>query len=285
MNNVKGKRIVVTGATSGIGKEIASQLGIFGANLVLGCRDPERGKRIAEEISEKSNHSPIIDVMLLDTSSIQSIYEFAKQYKKQFSDLDVLINNAGVNRAEQPREDSIDGIELTFATNVLGYYLLTQELLDMLKARSRSRIVNVASTFVSDPDLDDIQFKHRSYDGMKAYSQSKACDRLITWAFARRLEKSGVTANAMAPGLVPDSNLFKKMSPETQTMLKQRGGVAPAQGADTAIWLASDTEVENMNGQLFEQRKEITCEFRNVKDEEKLWDICEGLIKHSSPTS
>ena len=283
MKDVKRKRIVVTGPTSGIGKEIATQLGAFGANLVLGCRDMERGKRVAEEISKNTGNKSIIDVMYLDASSFQSIYEFSKQYKKQFSNLDVLVNNAGVNRAEQPREDSVDGIELTFATNVLGYYLLTRELLAILKAANRSRIVNVASTFASDLDLDDVEFKRRPYDGMKAYAQSKACDRLITWAFARRLEKNGISVNAMAPGLVPNSNLFAKMSPETKNMLTKRGGVDFTQAADTAVWLASDTEAEHINGRFFEQRNEIACEFRNIKDEEKLWDICEGMIMKNLP--
>lgn len=144
----------------------------------------------------------------------------------------------------------------------------------MLKASAPSRIVNVASTFASDLDLDDLQFEHRPYDGMKAYAQSKACDRILTWAFARRLEKSGVTVNAMAPGLVPESNLFRRMSVETRRALRQRGGMSVAQGADTAVWLASDPEIEGVSGRLFEQRKEIACHFRNIEDEEKLWDIC-----------
>lgn len=279
MDNVKGKRIVVTGATSGIGKEIAYQLGAFGANLVLGCRNIERGKRVAEEITKNTGNKSMIDVMDLDCSSCQSIREFSKQYKKQFFNLDVLVNNAGVNRAEQPREESVDGIELTFATNVLGYYLLTRELLDILKEANRSRIVNVASTFAGDLDLEDVEFKRRPYDGMKAYAQSKACDRLMTWSFARRLEKSGICVNAMAPGLVPDSNLFAKMSPETRHRLKKRGGVDFTQAADTAVWLASDTETEYITSRFFEQRKEVVCEFRNIKDEEKLWDICDAMIK------
>ncbi len=280
---MKGRRIIITGPTAGIGKEIAIQLAATGADLVLGCRRLERGKQVAEEISKINGVTSSIDVMLLDTSSFESILNFSREYKKRFSSLDILVNNAGVNCAEQPREDSVDGIELTFATNVLGYYLLTRELLDVLKAAAPSRIVNVASTFASDPDLDDVEFKRRPYDGMKAYSQSKACDRLITWAFARRLEKSGVTANAMAPGLVPTSNLFSKMSPETQNMLKQRGGTNPAQGADTAVWLSSNPEVEYINGKFFEQRREIGCEFRNIEHEEKLWDICEGMISQFSP--
>ncbi len=95
----------------------------------------------------------------------------------------------------------------------------------------------------------------------------------------QKLEKSGVTVNAMAPGLVPGSNLFSKMSMETQNMLKQRGGTDIEQGADTAVWLAADTEVGNLNGKFFEQRKEIACEYRNVEDEEKLLGICESMVR------
>lgn len=281
MNNMKGKQVVITGPTSGIGKQIAMELGALGAALVLGCRNAESGKRVAEEIIHNATVPPTIDVMQIDTSSIKSICRFARQYHKTYSRLDVLINNAGVNRAELERQDSIDGIELTFATNVLGYYLLTRELLDVLMDSVPSRIVNVASTFASDLDLDDLQFEHRSYDGMKAYAQSKACDRMLTWAYARRLEQSGVTVNAVAPGLVPESNLFSKMSIETRCALQQRGGYSVAQGADTAIWLASSPEIEGVNGKFFEKRKEISCDFRNTEDEEKIWNICEKMVGHN----
>jgi len=100
---------------------------------------------------------------------------------------------------------------------------------------------------------------------------------MLTWAFARRLEKSGVTVNAMTPGLVPESNLFSKMSVETRRSLNQRGGASVAQGADTAVWLASNPEIENISGQLFERRKEIYCNFRNIEDEERLWNICQKM--------
>lgn len=282
MNIMKGKKVVLTGPTSGIGKQISIELGAIGASLVLGCRDIERGKQVAEEIRNNKNISSTVDVMKIDTSSIGSIRQFALRYCKTHSKLDVLINNAGVNRAEQPREDSVDGIELTFATNVLGYYLLTQELICALKESAPSRIVNVASTFADDLDLDDLQFEHRPYDGMKAYAQSKACDRLLTWAFARRFKNSGVTVNAMAPGLIPESNLFSKMSVETRRALRQRGRGTVAQGADTAVWLASNSENEGMSGMFFEQRKEVTCKYRNVEDEEKLLTICETLIDQNN---
>jgi NAD(P)-dependent dehydrogenase (short-subunit alcohol dehydrogenase family) len=139
--------------------------------------------------------------------------------------------------------------------------------------------INVASTFASDFDLDDLQFQRRPYDGMKAYAQSKACDRLLTWALARRLEGSGVTANAMAPGLIVDTGLYRHMPPEVMVRLRQRGGRTPADGADTAVWLASSFEVEGMSGKFFENRKEIPCSFRNPQVEERLWSICESLTQ------
>ena len=242
---------------------------------MLGCRDVRLGGELTEKIMRRTS-SKSIAVMHIDTSNQQSVRDFARQYHRAYPRLDVLINNAGLNRAT--RQTSVDGIELTFATNVLGYYLLTHELLTLLKSSAPARIVNVASTFASDLDLDDLQFERRPYDGVKAYAQSKACDRLLTWAFARRLEKSGVAVNAMAPGLVPETGLYRDTPEPIRLMLKQRGGRSAAEGADTAVWLASSREVEGVSGKFFEQRREILCEVRNTEVEEKLWGICERLV-------
>ena len=190
----------------------------------------------------------------------------------------MLINNAGMNRGVHPRQNSVDGVEVTFATNVLGYFLLTRELLDLLKASAPARIVNVASSFASDLDLDDLQFERRTFDSAKAYAQSKACDRMLTWALARRLEKSGVTANAMAPGLVTETGLYRHAPPELLARLRQRSERTSAQGADTAVWLASSDKMEGVTGKFFGDRKEIPCEFRSMESEEKLWSICERLV-------
>lgn len=275
MDFMKGKRIIITGPTSGIGREIAIGLSALGAEIVLGCRDVRLGGELTEEIMRRTG-SKSIAVMHIDTSNQQSVRDFARQYHRAYPRLDVLINNAGLNRTT--RQTSVNGIELTFATNVLGYYLLTHELLNLLKSSATARIVNVASTFASDLDLDDLQFKRRPYDGVKAYAQSKACDRLLTWAFARRLEKSSVAVNAMAPGLVPETGLYRDTPEPMRLMLKQRGGRSAAEGADTAVWLASSHEVEGVSGKFFEQRREIPCEFRNTEVEEKLWGICERLV-------
>ena len=145
--SMKGKKVIITGPTSGFGKEIAIQLAILDAEIVLACRDLQRGEQTANEIVRRTGKKNC-QVMLIDTSNQKSIHEFAKEYSNRFSHLDVLINNAGINRTQ--RQMSADGIEFTFATNVLGYYILTQNLLDLLRASAPARIVNVASTFASD---------------------------------------------------------------------------------------------------------------------------------------
>jgi len=148
----------------------------------------------------------------------------------------------------------------------------------VLKRSVPARIVNVASEYASDLDLDDLQFERRKFESFRAYAQSKACDRLLTWAFARRLDGSNVTANTMTPGLITETGLYRNAEPELITRLTQySGGRTSAQGADTAVWLASAPELEGVTNKFFVDRKEKKCEFRNKKNEEKLWSICEGL--------
>lgn len=270
------KRIIITGPTSGVGKEIAIGLAALGADLVLACRDVEKGKQTARDIKQRTANKNIV-VMPLDTSRQQSIRAFSKKYHAKFDRLDVLINNAAMNRGALPRAVSVDGIELTFATNVLGYYLLTHLLLDLIKASAPARIINVASQFAGDLDLDDLQFERRRFEAAKAYAQSKACDRLLTWALARRLKGSGVTANAMTPGLIVDTGLYRHSPPELVARLRTYSDRTVAHGADTAIWLASSPHVEGISNKFYVDRKIVPCEFRNKATEEKLWRLCEQL--------
>ncbi len=281
MASMKGKRVLITGPTSGVGKEMALQLAALGPELILGCRDAKKGEQVALEITQQYASTNVI-VMQIDTSSQESIREFAREFKRKYRRLDVLINNAAISRGTLPKVDSVDGIELTFATNVVGYFLLTQELLDLLKKSAPSRLINVASTFASDLDLDDLEFDRRPFESFKAYAQSKACDRLLTWAFARRLEGTGVTVNAMTPGLVTETGLYRNAETQLVERLTQySGGRTSAQGAETAVWLASDPEMQNVSGKFFEDREELPCEFRNKKNEEKLWHICEEMVNNS----
>jgi NAD(P)-dependent dehydrogenase (short-subunit alcohol dehydrogenase family) len=272
--DVKGKVVLVTGPTAGIGREIALALARQGAELVLGCRDLERGRRMATELRALPGARKV-DVMQVDTSSRRSIRDFAKAFRSSRPRLDVLVNNAGTSQGQ--RKTSVDGLELTFATNVLGYFLLTNELLPTLSAAAPARIVNVASAFASDLDLDDLQFERRSFDGMKAYAQSKACNRLWTWALARRLAGTRVTANAMTPGFVPGTELSRDLPPSIRAMFSTRSGRTPAEGADTAVWLATSPDVEGITGKFFADRRERPCEFRNEPAEERLWSLCAHL--------
>ncbi len=282
MTSMTGQRVIITGPTSGVGKEIAVQLAALGAEVILGCRNLKKGQKTAAEITRRTGSTKLV-VMQIDTSSQQSIRKFARDFRRRYRRLDVLINNAAGNRGTLPKIDSVDGIELTFATNVLGYFLLTKELLDVLKRNTSARIINVASTYASDLDLDDLQFERRPFESFRAYAQSKACDRLLTWALARRLAGSGVTANAMTPGLITETGLYRHAEPELVNRLTQySGGRTSAQGADTAVWLASSPEVAGVSGKFFEERQVLKCEFRNKRTEEKLWRICEGLVSQTA---
>src|SRR5512142_288698 len=239
-HSMQGKRVVITGPTSGVGQEVALELAGLGAQVILACRDLVRGRRVAAQITRQLGSADLV-VMRLDTSSQASIRSFSREFRRRYRRLHVLINNASISRGTLPRVDSADGIELTFATNVVGYFLLTQELLPVLKASAPSRIINVASQYASGLDLDDLQFERRPFESFRAYAQSKACDRLLTWALARRLKGTGVTANAMTPGLITETGLYRNAPPElVQRLTQYSGGRTSKQGADTAVWLASD---------------------------------------------
>ena len=277
---MQDKIVIVTGPTSGIGKEIAAGLAAQGAQIVLACRYRVRGEAAQAELALRTGSTKLA-VMQVDTSSQASIRAFAAAFRAAYPRLDVLVNNAGINL--RARQESVDGIELTFATNVLGYHLLTAELLDLLKKSAPARIVNVASTFAGNLDLDDLAWRRRAYVATQVYQQTKACNRLLTWALARRLDRTGVTANAMAPGLV-QTGLYRDTPLAVRLLLKVVGlfhGRSVAAGADTATWLASSPEVEGRSGGFYELRREQPCQFRNPEVEERLWAACEAMVRGS----
>ena len=236
---------------------------------MLACRDRPKGEAVAAELHQLGSSGVL--VMEYDAASAPSIAALARSCAADLPRIDVLVNNAGVARAQ--RHVTSDGFELTFATNVLGYHRLSLALLEQLRASAPARIVNVASTFAGDLDLDDLQFERRPYDELQAYAQSKACNRLLTWALARRLEGTGVTANAMAPGFVPATGLARGLSPEMQRAYAGRTGRSLKEGADTAVWLAASRDVEGVSGRFFYDRRERPCELRNQAHEERLWQI------------
>jgi NAD(P)-dependent dehydrogenase (short-subunit alcohol dehydrogenase family) len=280
MSVLARKRVLVTGPTAGIGRQIALEIAALGADLTLGCRSRERGERVAAELRALPG-AGAIDVLEIDTSSQRSIRDFARTFRERHPRLDVLVNNAGAAPGE--RRTSVDGIELTFATNVLGYFLVTNELLDTLRASVPTRIVNVASMFAGELDLTDLQFERRRYDVLQAYAQSKACNRLLTWALARRLQGSGVTVNAYAPGFVASTELSRDFPPRLKDAYGTRSGRTVEQGADTAVWLASSPALAGVSGGFFMDRREVPCELRDENVEEALWAQCERLTGAARP--
>ncbi len=258
---------------------MATALAARGADVVLACRDRTRAEAAASDIA-LSTSGPAPQVLTVDTSETRSIRAFADRYAERYEGLDVLVNNAGVLLPERAVNSA--GVELTFATNVLGYYLVATELCDALPAPP-ARVVNVASTFAFALDLDDLQFQRRPYDGMAAYAQSKACDRLLTWAMARRLEPQGVAVNATAPGLVLETSLYRALTSDARREIEQYGPRTLDDGADTAVWLASSADTGGVTGRFFERRAEIPCEFRSEEGEERLWQACERLTSASRP--
>jgi NAD(P)-dependent dehydrogenase (short-subunit alcohol dehydrogenase family) len=270
MEWIAGKRVIVTGPTSGIGRQIAVDLGARGADVVLACRDVDKGGSVARAITERGGRA---DVLHVDASSVKSMRAFAEAFRQRYDRLDVLVNNAGTSQGT--RRESVDGIEMTFATNVLGYHVLTRELLNRLHTPP-ARIVVVASSFAGDLDFDDLQFTRRPYDALTAYRQSKACNRIWSWALAARLPR-GSTVNAMAPGFVPGTELSRDLPPAIREAYRVRSGRSMEQGADTAVWLATDSSVEGITSRFYFDRREIPCEFRNDAAQERLWRICEEL--------
>jgi NAD(P)-dependent dehydrogenase (short-subunit alcohol dehydrogenase family) len=264
---------LVTGATSGIGKEIARGLALKRGHVVVAARDPDRGRRVAEELSDDSAN-PAVESIELDVASQASIRRFADDFTKRFAKLHVLVHCAGVYAAR--KQKSVDGIELTWATNVLGYFLPTLLLTDVLVASAPARIVTVASRAAWGLDLDDVQFDRRVYRPRTAYAQSKQADRMLTWAMASRLRGRGVTANAMHPGYVRTSLIHDGLF-GFFFRLGSAFARSPERGAETAVWLASSSALAEDTGGYYVDKKERRCPFRDEQDVERLWALCEKM--------
>ena len=270
-----GKICIVTGANTGIGKETALGLAKLGATVVMVCRDHERGEAALREIKQKSRNDRV-ELMFCDFSSQNSIRQFASDFKQRHDRLDVLVNNAGVVLRERSMTE--DGFESTFAINHLGYFLLTNLLLDVLKKSAPSRIVNVASTAHKYGRLDiNSWVTGRDYSTFGAYANSKLANVLFTYELARRLQGTGVTANCLHPGGV-GTNLFRGL-PKFMQALIRLVTISPERGARTSIFLASSSEVEGVTGKYFARRRQQKSSeaSHNKEAAHQLWEVSEGL--------
>jgi NAD(P)-dependent dehydrogenase (short-subunit alcohol dehydrogenase family) len=276
---LEGKTCLVTGATSGIGKEIALSLSTTGAAVVLVGRNRDRCEAALQEIRTKVNDARV-SYLVAELSSQASVRQLAQEYAGVHRRLDVLVNNAGIFLAR--RAMTADGIECTLAVNHLAPFLLTALLIDMIKASSPSRIITTSSVAHRGAriDFDDIQFERRPYSGIRAYGQSKLANILFTTELARRLERTGVTANCFHPGAVR-TNLLQGNPWHYRLVWNTAGSffLSPEKGADTAVYLASSPDVEGVTGKYFVKRKQVepSGEAGDGEAAARLWRVSEEL--------
>ena len=282
---MRGKTVVITGGNGGIGKETAVALARDGARIIITARDPARGAAAVEDIVARSG-STDVEQMHLDLASLASIRTFAGLLPTRIDRLSVLINNAGV--ILRRRQTTSDGFEMTFGVNHLGHFLLTDLLHDLLERGAPSRVVVVASDAYKGArrglDFDDLNLEHSRYGPFRAYCRSKLANILFTRELARRLDGSGITANAVHPGIVATrlardgdagwlGNLGMKLSsPFFQT---------PEQGARTSVYAASAPELESITGAYFASSLPAPTnrQAMDMAAARRLWDASEELLR------
>lgn len=250
------KVVLITGATDGIGRSAAESLARAGAKVVLVGRSQQKTEQAAREIAAVAG-AEHVDYLLADLAVQAQVRALAAAFMARYDRLDVLINNAGA--IFMSRQESQDGIEMTFALNHLAYFLLTNLLLDRLTASAPARVVNVSSDAHQGArmDLADLETR-RGYSSFKAYSLSKMANILFTYELARRLAGKGVTVNALHPGFVAtnfglsNGGLFRPIF-----KLFQVAAISPAEGARTIVYLASSPEVAGVTGKYFTKEKPV----------------------------
>ena len=279
MMTMKGKICLITGGTNGIGKSTAHELASMGATVVIVGRDARKTSQVVEEIRAASGNDTV-DSLLADLSSQQEVRRLANEFESKYSHLDVLLNNAGA--VFMQRQLSVDGIEMTFALNHLASFLLTNLLLDKIKASAPARIINVSSGAHTSGKIEFDNLQGELAFSSRAYGNSKLATILFTMELARRLEGTGVTVNALHPGFV--STGFGKNNPGF--LMKVIRAVvpliarSPEKGAETSIYLASSPDVQSITGRYF-----VDCKLTqpaplatNTVVARKLWDISAEMV-------
>lgn len=273
--NMIGKICLVTGATAGIGRVTAQSLAEAGAKVILVSRSKEKCISVVKEIKQQTSNKEV-EFIAADLCLQKDIHRLAEEFKKSYSQLDVLVNNAGAIFTSY--QLSKDGLEMTFALNHLNYFLLTNLLIDSLKASPAARVVNVSSIAHERGKInfEDLQYQNK-YSGWGAYSQSKLANVLFTYELARKLAGTKITANTLHPGVVGTnfgSNNKGLMGKIVQLYLKLFS-ISDIAGAQTSIYLATSPEIENVTGKYFIKNKACTSA-PSTYDQNlaaKLWEI------------
>ncbi len=272
---MKDKVCLVTGATAGLGKATARQLARQGATVIVVGRDPEKSRATVNEIKQQTGN-PNVESMLADLSVQKEVRALAEQFKSKYQSLNVLVNNAGAIFLRH--QESADGIEMTFALNHLNYFLLTNLLLDTLKASAPARIINVSSrAHVRVPGLnfDDLQ-NRKGYAGQQVYGQSKLANVLFTYELARRLEGTRITVNALHPGFVAtrfatNNGVLARLARPLLDLF----AISVEEGTQTMVYLATSPEVEGMTGKYFYRQQAIPSSPASYDEAaaRRLWDV------------
>ena len=281
---LKGRVILITGATNGIGLVTARELARSGAQVTIIGRNPEKCASVADSIGLATG-TPL-EYIVADLSTLAGIRQAAAQFRQNHTHLHVLINNAGgffIKHTITP-----DGFEYTFALNHLGYFLLTDLLLDLLKASAPARIINISSgahSGLKELDFDNLQGE-KSYSGWKAYARSKLENLLFTYELAHRLDGSRVTVNAVHPGYVAtgfalnNGWVFRVFANWSAHIF----GHSPEQGASTGIYLATSPDVEGVTGKYFADSTPLRSSPASYDQaaQIKLWQVSQKLIASHS---
>jgi NAD(P)-dependent dehydrogenase (short-subunit alcohol dehydrogenase family) len=277
---MKGKIVLVTGSSSGIGFETAKALAQQGAEVILVARSEEKLKEAAAVIKAATGNDKL-KYYTADFSSQKSIRELAAKVKKDYTKLDVLVNNAGGVFPEFKLSE--DGLEMAIATNHFAYFLLTNLLLDLLKKADSARIVNVASGSHYQGKIDFESFKKKkSYFIMKAYGQSKLANVLFTKELAERLKGTRITVNCLHPGFVHTGIGTKGVTGVVKfiwTFFSRLGGLSAEAGAKTSVYLASSSAVNGVTGKYFDKckPKEESKLAKDINLQHELWKVSEQL--------
>jgi retinol dehydrogenase 14 len=280
LGSMHGKVVLITGATSGIGRVTAKALAGMGARVVILGRDARKGDELLNEIHDYVGETTA-EFVLCDMASLDNVREAALDFRSRFDRLDVLIDNAGGINGK--RKVTADGFEYTFGVNHLAHFVLTNLLLDLLRASAPSRVVVTSSSAQAfgHIDFDDLMAERR-YRSLKVYGQSKLANALFTFELARRLDGTGVTANCFHPGAVR-SNFIKGMGGAARAMAPVVGIFerSPEKGAETQIYLASSPEVEGVTGKYFFMKKEKhpSEESMDLDVARRLWEVSGELTK------
>jgi len=284
MASMDGKICIVTGGNTGIGKETARGLAQAGATVVIACRDAAKGEEARADIAASTGAGARVSVMALDLASLSSIRAFAAAFAAAHGKLHVLVNNAGLSPNE--KKQTADGLEVTFGVNHVGPHLLTKELVPLLKASAPARVVFVSSSVQKGArlDLDDPMFERRPFAWMDAYGASKLANVLETMSWAEKLTGTGVTVNALHPGVVSTS-LARDVW--WLSLMAKMFFTSPQKGARTSLFLATDPGLEKVTGRYFEgtHEKPVNALATDPAAREKLWALTEKLLAERGPSA